>query len=101
MILADWAAVFSDAIFCDPEKYNGVALLGVLFYLIQIYADFSGGMDVVIGISSMFGIELDENFKRPYFAVSTAGFLASLAHHPWNLDEGLCILSGYIISLDE
>ena len=55
MILADWAAAFADAIFCDPEKYNGVALLGLLFYLIQISADFSGGLDVVIGISSMFG----------------------------------------------
>lgn len=83
MILADWAAVFSDAIFCDPEKYNGVALLGVLFYLIQIYADFSGGMDVVIGISFMFGIELDENFKRPYFAVSTADFW-----HRWHITLG-------------
>ena len=60
MILADWAAAFADAIFEDPAKYNGVALLGVLFYTIQLYADFSGGMDVVIGIASMFGIELDE-----------------------------------------
>ena len=29
MILADWAAVFPDAIFEDPANYNGVALLGV------------------------------------------------------------------------
>ena len=57
MILADWAAAFADAIFEDPAKYNGVALLGVLFYTIQLYADFSGGMDVVIGIASMFGIK--------------------------------------------
>ncbi len=42
MILADWAAVFADTIFDDPSKYNGVALLGVLFYTIQLYADFSG-----------------------------------------------------------
>lgn len=38
MILADWAAAFADAIFEDPAKYNGVALLGVLFYTIQLYA---------------------------------------------------------------
>ena len=36
MILADWAAVFADTIFEDPAKYNGVALLGVLFYTIQL-----------------------------------------------------------------
>ena len=94
MILADWAAVFSDAIFCDPEKYNGVALLGVLFYLIQIYADFSGGMDVVIGISSMFGIELDENFKRPYFAVSTADFW-----HRWHISLSTWLRDYLYISL--
>lgn len=74
MIIADWAAVFSDTIFNDPETYSGVALIGVLLYSAQLYADFSGGMDVVIGISSMFGIELDENFKRPYFSVSIADF---------------------------
>ena len=66
MILADWAAAFADAIFEDPAKYNGVALLGVLFYTIQLYADFSGGMDVVIGIASMFGIKLDENFNAHF-----------------------------------
>ena len=83
MILADWAAVFADAIFEDPAKYNGVALLGVLFYTIQLYADFSGGMDVVIGIASMFGIELDENFKRPFFAVSITDFW-----HRWHITLG-------------
>ena len=83
MILADWAAAFADAIFEDPAKYNGVALLGVLFYTIQLYADFSGGMDVVIGIASMFGIELDENFKRPFFAVSITDFW-----HRWHITLG-------------
>ena len=73
----------ADAIFEDPAKYNGVALLGVLFYTIQLYADFSGGMDVVIGIASMFGIELDENFKRPFFAVSITDFW-----HRWHITLG-------------
>lgn len=83
MILADWAAVFADTIFDDPSKYNGVALLGVLFYTIQLYADFSGGMDVVIGIAQMFGIQLDENFKRPFFAVSITDFW-----HRWHITLG-------------
>ena len=83
MIIADWAAVFSDTIFNYPETYSGVALIGVLLYSAQLYADFSGGMDVVIGISSMFGIELDENFKRPYFSVSIADFW-----HRWHITLG-------------
>ncbi len=74
MILADWAGVFADAIWGDMDKYNGIALFGLVFYGIQLYGDFSGGMDVVIGIANMFGITMEENFRRPYFANSMADF---------------------------
>ncbi len=74
MIIADWAGVFADAIWGDMDRYNGIALFGLLFYGIQLYADFSGAMDVVIGIGNLFGIQLEENFNRPYFAKSMAEF---------------------------
>lgn len=74
MIIADWAGVFADAIWGDLDKYNGIALFGLIFYGIQLYADFSGAMDVVIGIGNLFGIQMDENFRRPYFATSMADF---------------------------
>lgn len=83
MVLADWSAVFVDAIFGHPDTYHGLAIFGVLFYSVQLYADFSGGMDVVIGIASMFGITLDENFKRPYFATSITDFW-----HRWHITLG-------------
>lgn len=74
MILADWAGVFADAIWGDLDRYNGIALFGLLFYGIQLYGDFSGAMDVVIGIGNLFGITMDENFRRPYLATSMADF---------------------------
>lgn len=74
MIIADWAGVFADAIWGDLDRYNGIALFGLIFYGIQLYADFSGAMDVVIGIGNLFGIQMDENFRRPYFATSMADF---------------------------
>lgn len=40
-------------------------------------------MDVVIGIASMFGIELDENFTRPFFATSITDFW-----HRWHITLG-------------
>lgn len=83
IILADWAAVFADAIWEDPQKFKGLALFGTLLYGIQLYADFSGGMDVVIGISEMLGISLQENFKRPYFAVSITDYW-----HRWHITLG-------------
>lgn len=74
MIIADWAGVFVDAIWGDLDKYNGIAFFGLLLYGIQLYADFSGAMDVVIGIGQLFGIQMDENFQRPYLAKSMADF---------------------------
>ena len=74
IIIADWAGVFADAIWGDLDRYNGIALFGLIFYGIQLYADFSGAMDVVIGIGRLFGITMDENFRRPYLAVSMADF---------------------------
>ena len=83
MVIADTAAVFVDAIFDQYQAYNGLAIFGVLAYSAQLYGDFSGGMDVVIGIASMFGIEMDENFKRPYFSISITDFW-----HRWHITLG-------------
>ena len=74
IVIADWAGVFADAIWGDLPRYGGLCLFGLLFYAIQLYADFSGAMDVVIGIGQLFGITMDENFKRPYLAVSLQNF---------------------------
>lgn len=74
MIIADWAGVFVDAIWGNMDQFNGIAFFGLIFYGIQLYADFSGAMDVVIGIGNLFGIEMEENFRRPYLATSMADF---------------------------
>ena len=74
IIIADWAGIFADAIWGDLDHFGGVALFGLVFYGIQLYADFSGAIDVVIGIGNLFGIEMEENFRQPYLAVSMADF---------------------------
>lgn len=83
LVIADTAAVFVNAIFDGYQAYTGVAVFGVLAYSAQLYGDFSGGMDVVIGVASLFGIELEENFKRPFFAVSITDFW-----HRWHITLG-------------
>ena len=62
-------------IFHNYWNYGGwYNVLGVLLYSIQLYADFSGGIDIVIGIAQMFGITMDENFRQPYFSRSISEF---------------------------
>lgn len=83
MVLADNAALFVNAIFNDYQNYPGLSAAGVLLYSIQLYGDFSGGMDVVMGIAGLFGVQLDENFRRPYFARSITDFW-----HRWHITLG-------------
>ena len=47
---------------------------GVILYTVRLYLDFSGGMDVIRGLSRTLGIELPENFRRPFFSKSVAEY---------------------------
>lgn len=55
-------------------------LLGCYFFAFQIYCDFSGYTDIAIGVSLLFGVQLMENFRRPYLALSTAEFWGERWH---------------------
>lgn len=84
MVIADRAGVAVKEIFRYMHLYTGADILyGVLLYSVQLYADFSGGMDIVMGASELFGIKLSENFRQPYFAVSIADYW-----HRWHITLG-------------
>ena len=75
MVIADRAAMLADAVFAPGATMEGFpVLLGVVCYSIQIYADFSGCVDICRGICEVMGINLIENFKHPYFATSVKDF---------------------------
>ncbi len=76
MVIADRALPLVEQVFSAPMgAYGGAAaLVAVLFYAVQQYTDFSGGIDLVAGIAELFGIRLAPNFKRPYFSVSLGDF---------------------------
>jgi alginate O-acetyltransferase complex protein AlgI len=46
----------------------------VIAYAAQLYFDFSGYTDIVLGASTLFGIRLPQNFNNPYLAASPAEF---------------------------
>lgn len=71
LIIADRAVIAINTVIDNYNTYNGTTLtFTVLLYAIQLYADFSGGIDISRGIAQIFGINMAENFKRPYFSKS-------------------------------
>ncbi len=71
LVIAGRVAFYIDTVYSSPGSYSGLTLIiATFFYLIEMYADFSGYMDIVCGVSWMLGINLKENFNRPYFSKS-------------------------------
>jgi D-alanyl-lipoteichoic acid acyltransferase DltB (MBOAT superfamily) len=69
LVIADRAVIAISAVTADYNAYNGTTLtFTILLYALQLYADFSGGIDISRGVAQIFGIDLTENFKRPYFS---------------------------------
>ena len=73
-VIAGRTAIFISTISGNIEYSGGYALLAMIIYSINLYADFSGGIDIVLGVSKMLGIELTENFDAPYFSQSIKEF---------------------------
>ncbi len=64
-----------DAVYADTQVYGGIFVwIGTILYVIQIYADFAGCMDIVLGVSECFGVELTENFRIPFTSRSIQEF---------------------------
>ena len=73
MIIADTLSPWVNTLFQNYNSYSGVSLFfGTVVYGIQLYADFSGYMDIMCGLCEIMGIRLAENFDRPYFSRSIA-----------------------------
>lgn len=71
LVIADRMLVGVNAIVRNPESYSGAyVFLGMLFYALELYADFTGGIDITIGVAETLGIRVTENFIRPYFSKS-------------------------------
>lgn len=75
LVIADRLNIFTTALYSGYETYTGFYVIVAAFaYTIQLYADFSGGIDIALGLSQIFGIDLPENFLRPLFSKSISEF---------------------------
>ncbi len=84
LIIADRLAQTVSTIPGEHRKYSGtVVLVTALIYALQLYADFSGGIDISRGVAQLFGINMAENFKRPYFSKDISEYW-----HRWHITLG-------------
>ena len=85
LVLADRIGYIVDPVFEDASGYHGFTIIFVMaLYTVQLYADFSGYMDMAVGMSKMLGIEIRENFNVPYASKSMAEFWRR-----WHMSLGL------------
>ena len=75
LVIADRIALPVKELYSHYGHYSGFLIFcAAAGYGIQVYADFSGGMDIARGFSQMLGIELELNFTQPYFSTSVEDF---------------------------
>lgn len=75
LVIAERLNLFVNEIYGNYTEYSGIIFaIATAFYSIQIYADFSGCMDIAQGTAGLFDIQLAENFKQPYFSKTMPEF---------------------------
>ncbi|MCL2276839.1 MAG: MBOAT family protein [Treponema sp.] len=76
VLVANTLGEVADSVFLNHPSALGanIAWIGVIFYALQIYYDFSGYSCMAIGLSRMFGFKIKENFNRPYISTSITEF---------------------------
>jgi alginate O-acetyltransferase complex protein AlgI len=75
IVIADNCAGLVDSIFNNYSHYSGSTLVfGLILFAFQIYGDFSGYSDIAIGTARLFGFELMQNFRFPYFSLNVTEF---------------------------
>jgi D-alanyl-lipoteichoic acid acyltransferase DltB (MBOAT superfamily) len=75
LVIADRLMIALGAILSNPDEYHGVyTLFAILLFAVALYADFTGGIDITIGIAEALGVKIKENFNRPFYATSTADY---------------------------
>ena len=75
IVIADRLNPLIKVVFTHYVNYDGgVVAVAAIAYTIQLYMEFSGTMDAVIGTAQIFGVTLPENFANPFFAKTIPGF---------------------------
>ena len=107
MVIADRVAIIADYVFGHYLNVSGLGVaFGVFMYAIQDYTDFSGCIDIARGCAKAMGIDMAENFRRPYFSktipefwrrwhMSLGAWMKDYVFYPVSLTKGMRNLSKF------
>lgn len=74
-VVADRLAMFVNPVYADYADFSGLTcFVASIFYSLQIYGDFAGYSLIAIGVGRLFGFDLINNFRHPYFSRSVTEF---------------------------
>ncbi|MBQ0058813.1 MAG: MBOAT family protein, partial [Lachnospiraceae bacterium] len=74
-LVADRLAPLVTELYNNYAAYHGVMIVvAAVAYTTQLYMEFSGSMDMIIGTGQMFGVTLPENFNQPFFSGNASEF---------------------------
>lgn len=74
-MISNRAAIIADTVFKNYNQYGGIiTVIGVAAFTIQLYAEFSGYIDISTGISEIFGVKLAANFDMPFLSQNVGEF---------------------------
>ena len=75
VVIADRLYVVVQTLFDGYASYHGVMIVvAAVSYTVQLYMEFSGCMDIVIGSAECFGVTLPENFAQPFVSKNASEF---------------------------
>jgi alginate O-acetyltransferase complex protein AlgI len=75
VVIADRLAEYVNLVYGNANHYTTIpVVIATVFFVFQIYCDFSGYSDIAIGLGKMMGYELMENFDRPLISKSVSEF---------------------------
>ncbi|MCB9356124.1 MAG: MBOAT family protein [Lewinellaceae bacterium] len=75
VVVADRLALYVQAVYGNVDMHTGLSfIVATIFFAFQIYCDFGGYSLIALGCARLFGFDLMENFRRPYFSGSFREF---------------------------
>ena len=75
LVISQRLGKFVDTVYANLQAYNGFYIvISAIFFTLQLYTNFSGSIDVIMGISEILGITLPENFHTPFFSRTITEF---------------------------